>query len=81
MGAAALFALSVAVLAVFLHSVAGQVRDTMARVLLRVAAAAVFAGMVLGATYAVAVFVGSEALTIPEMARTHGILRGFCLRD
>jgi hypothetical protein len=37
--------------------------------------------MVLGATYAVAVFVGSEALTIPEMARTHGILNavGFCL--
>lgn len=81
MGAATLFALSVAAMAVFLHSVAGSVRDGMARILLRVAAGAVFAGMVLGAAYAIVVLVGSEALTIPEMARTHGILNsvGFCL--
>ena len=37
--------------------------------------------MVLSGAYAVADFAGSEALTIPQMARTHGILNavGFCL--
>jgi hypothetical protein len=37
--------------------------------------------MVLAAAYVVADYVGSDALTIPQMARTHGILNavGFCL--
>ena len=37
--------------------------------------------MVLSGAYAVADFMGSDALTIPQMARTHGILNafGFCL--
>jgi hypothetical protein len=37
--------------------------------------------MVLSASYAVADYAGSEVLTIPQMARTHGILNavGFCL--
>jgi hypothetical protein len=50
-------------------------------VLLQVAAGAIFAGIVLSAAYAVADFVGSDVLTIPQMARTHGILNafGFCL--
>jgi hypothetical protein len=49
--------------------------------LLQIAAGAIFAGMVLSGAYAVADFTGSEALTIPQMARTHGILNavGFCL--
>jgi hypothetical protein len=37
--------------------------------------------MVLSGTYAVADYMGSDILTIPQMARTHGILNaiGFCL--
>jgi hypothetical protein len=52
-----------------------------ARILLQAAAGAIFAEMVLSGAYAVADFVGSEALTVPQMARTHGILNaiGFCL--
>jgi len=36
---------------------------------------------VLSASYAVADYAGSEVLTIPQMARTHGILNAvaFCL--
>jgi YndJ-like protein len=81
MTAAILFSASVATLAIFLRSVARQVGDATARTLLQVAAGAVFAGMLFAAAYAVADFVGSDALTIPQMTRTHGILNavGFCL--
>jgi YndJ-like protein len=81
MVAALLFSVSVAALAVFLRSVARQASDATARALLQVAAGAVFAGMVLAAAYVVADFLGSDALTIPQMARTHGIVNavGFCL--
>jgi hypothetical protein len=77
MGAGVVFAVSVAALAVFLRGCGKQASDATARVLLQVAAGAVFAGMVLAGAYAVADFVGSEALTIPQMARTHGLLNGF----
>jgi hypothetical protein len=81
MTAAILFALSVAGLAVFLRACGRRAQDSTARVLLQVAAGAVFAGMILAGMYAVANFRGSDALTIPQMARTHGILNavGFCL--
>jgi hypothetical protein len=81
MGAAILFAISVAALAVALRQCGTQAEEPTARVLLQVAAVAVFAGMVLAGTYAVADFMGSEVLPIPQMARTHGILNciGFCL--
>lgn len=37
--------------------------------------------MMLSGAYAIADYLGSDALTIPQMARTHGILNavGFCL--
>jgi hypothetical protein len=81
MAAAVLFSVSVAGLAVFLRSCIRRVNEATARVLLQVASGAVFAGMVFAAAYVVADFRGSEALTIPQMARTHGILNavGFCL--
>ena len=81
MGAALLFSASVAGLAIFVRAGGRRVKDATARVLLQVAAGAVFAGMVLSGTYAVADFFGSDVLTIPQMARTHGILNavGFCL--
>jgi hypothetical protein len=81
MVAAALFSASVAVLAVFLRLVGRRAEDGMARILLQIASGAVFAGMILAGTYAVADFLGSDALTIPQMVRTHGILNamGFCL--
>ena len=79
--AAAVFSSSVAALAVLLRSYARRVEDREARLLLQIAAGAVFAGMVLSSTYAVADFVGSDVLTIPQMARTHGIFNalGFCM--
>lgn len=81
MGAAILFSMSVAGLAIFLRARGRRAQDGAARILLQIAAGAIFAGMVLSAAYAVADFTGSEALTIPQMARTHGILNavGFCL--
>jgi len=81
MVAALLFSVGVAVLAIFLRGCGKRAKNPTARVLLQVAAGAVFAGMVLAGTYAVADFVNSDALTIPQMARTHGILNaiGFCL--
>jgi len=81
MTAALAFSASVAGLAVFVRACGTRAEDRTAGVLLQVAAGAIFAGMVLAGTYAVADFVGSERLTIPEMARTHGILNamGFCL--
>ena len=81
MVAAILFSVSVAGLAVALRSCGRRAEPRAARVLLQVAAAAVFAGMVLSGVYAVADFMGSDVLTIPQMARTHGILNGvgFCM--
>lgn len=81
MAAALLFSASVAGLAIFLHSSGKHAENPMARRLLQIAAAAVFAGMVLSVTYAVADFLGNDVLTIPQMVRTHGILNafGFCL--
>lgn len=81
MVAALVFSASVAMLAVALHSVAKSVENLSARNYLRAAAVCVFAGMVLSGTYAVADLAGSDVLTIPQMARTHGLLNamGFCL--
>ena len=81
MGAALLFAISVAGLAVCLRSLARTMTDRTPRVLLQVAAVSVFAAMVLAGVYAIADFAGSDGLTIPQMARTHGVLNcvGFCL--
>ena len=81
MGAAVLFSASVAGLAIVLRTQGRKTEDATARVLLQVAAGAIFAGMLLSGAYAVADYMGSDALTIPEMARTHGILNavGFCL--
>jgi YndJ-like protein len=81
MTAAILFSASVAGLAIAVRASGKKAEDATARILLQVAAGAVFAGMVLSATYAVADYMGSEVLTIPQMARTHGILNaiGFCL--
>jgi YndJ-like protein len=81
MSAAILFSASVAVLAIFLRARGMQAHEAAARVLLQVAAGAVFAGMIFSGIYAVTDFAGSSLLTIPEMARTHGIMNamGFCL--
>ena len=81
MAAASLFSVSVAALAILLRSCGRRAEESAARVLLQVAAAAVFAGMVLATVYAIADFYGSDVLTIPQMARTHGILNavGFCM--
>jgi hypothetical protein len=81
MGAAVLFAASIAVFAVFLRMVGRRTGKGMPRVLLQIASGSVFAGMILAGTYAVADFLGVDGLTIPQMVRTHGILNavGFCL--
>jgi len=75
------FSFSVAALALFVRSSGKTTRDSTARVLLQVAPASVFAGMVLSAAYAIADFRGSDVLPIPQMARTHGVLNavGFCM--
>lgn len=81
MVAAILFSASVAGLAIAVRACGRRAGNATARILLQVAAGAVFASMLLSAAYAVANFAGSDALTIPEMARTHGVLNavGFCL--
>jgi hypothetical protein len=81
MGAAILFSASVAGLAVAVRACGTKAENGTARLLLQVAAGAVFAGMVLSGSYAVADYLGSDVLTIPQMARTHGVLNavGFCL--
>ena len=81
MGAAILFSASVAGLAIAVRGCGRKAEDPTARILLQVAAGAVFAGMVLSGVYAVADYMGSDALTIPQMARSHGILNavGFCM--
>jgi hypothetical protein len=55
-----LFGVSLAGLAVCLRSLAKTVTKRTARVLLQVAPASVFAGMVLAGAYAIADFVGSD---------------------
>jgi hypothetical protein len=81
MVAAILFSASVAGLAIAVRGCGRRAENSTARILLQGAAGAVFASMVLSGAYAVADFAGSDALTIPEMARTHGVLNavGFCL--
>ena len=81
MAAAVAFSAGVAGLAIFLRGCGRRAGNGTARILLQVAAGAVFAGMIFSAAYAVADFVGSDVLTIPQMARTHGILNGvgFCM--
>ena len=81
MVAALLFSMSVAGLAILLRACGKKANDGTARILLQVAAGAVFGGMVLSGAYAVGNFLESEVLTIPQMARSHGILNavGFCL--
>lgn len=81
MAAAVLFSASVAGLAISLRVFGNRAENGTARILLQVAAGSVFAGMMLSGTYAIADYLGSDALTIPQMARTHGILNavGFCL--
>jgi hypothetical protein len=81
MGAAVVFSVSVAAHAVILRGCMKNVSDSTARVLLQIASGAVFAAMIFSAAYAVADFAGIYALTIPQMARTHGLLNafGFCM--
>jgi hypothetical protein len=81
MTAAVLFSGGVAALAVFLRNFSRRLENRSARALLQVASAAILVGMLFSGAYAVANFLGSDALTIPEMARTHGLLNamGFCL--
>lgn len=79
--AAVLFSLSVAALAVFIRAAARRCEHTTAKIFLQIAAISVFAAMVLSSVYAVADLAGSDLLTIPQMARTHGLLNavGFCM--
>jgi len=81
MVAAGAFSVSVAGLAVFLRACGRHAGNRTARVLLQTSAVAVFVAMIFAGIYVVADFAGSDALTIPQMARTHGILNavGFCL--
>ena len=81
MAAAILFSVSVAGLAIGLRGFGKRAENATARILLQVAAGAIFAGVLLSGSYAITDYLGSDALTIPQMARTHGILNavGFCL--
>jgi len=81
MAAAVAFSASVAGLAIVLRSFARRAERSAARILLQVSAATGFAGMVLSTAYAIAHFFASEGWTIPQMARSHGILNalGFCM--
>jgi hypothetical protein len=81
MVAAVVFSAGVFALAGFVWMCSARVGDGTARLLLRAAAGAVFVGMALSGTYAVADFVKSDLLPIPRMASTHGVLNavGFCL--
>jgi hypothetical protein len=81
MSAAVMFSMAVAALAVFLRLWGRRASNGTARVMLQVAAGTVFAGMALAGTYAIADWMHSDLMPIPQMARTHGILNavGFCL--
>jgi hypothetical protein len=75
-GAAVIFSASVAALAVALRGVATHGKQRTARWMLEIASGAVFAGVVLSSVYAILNLLGRDALTIPQMVRTHGILNG-----
>jgi hypothetical protein len=81
MVAGIIFSCSVAALAAFLWKYTRAVEEKTARIFLRIAASVIFAGMALSAAYAITDFVGSEALPIPRMASTHGVINavGFCM--
>jgi hypothetical protein len=81
MGAGVVFSASVAALAIGLRFMAKRTRSESARFFLEIAAAGVFAGMVLSSVYAIADFRGRHGSAIPQMASTHGLLNavGFCL--
>ena len=81
MVAGIIFSASVSALAIFVRSYGRKGENGTARLLLQVAAVSVFAGMMFSSAYAVADYLGSDVLTIPQMARTHGIFNavGFCL--
>jgi hypothetical protein len=81
MAAAVAFSASVAALAVVIWLCASRAEAPPARLLLRLGAGAVFLGMALSCIYAVADWLNSDALPIPFMASTHGVLNalGFCL--
>jgi hypothetical protein len=53
-----------------------RVSDWKARTLLGVSSASLITGMVLGAVFAITEFRGNMALSIPQMAWSHGILNG-----
>lgn len=77
MGAGIAFSISVMVLAIFIRACSLEMEENVvARRMLQIAAAAIFAGMVLSGAYAVTDFLGSDVLPIPQMARTHGVLNG-----
>ena len=73
---AAAFAVSLAVTAIGLGQL-GTVRGRVARALLLASSGAVVAGMVLAGIYALGEFLRTGWLSLPEMARTHGILNAF----
>ena len=81
MSAGVVFSLSVAALAIGVRSLGSRAQSTTARILLQIAPACVFAGVVLAAVFAILDFRGSDVLPIPQMARTHGLLNavGFCM--
>jgi len=81
MVAAVLFSASVAGLAIVLRANARKIGDAAARVLLQVAAIAIFVGMMFAGAYAFAGYLGHGGVTIAQMTRSHGILNavGFCL--
>lgn len=55
---------------------AGELRSTVARVLLRIGAALLIPGMLLVIVYSVGEYTGQYWLMIPQMAHTHGLLNG-----
>jgi hypothetical protein len=74
--AALALAVSVAGLGGIQLRLAARVNDPTARLLLRVASLAVFAGLALACVYVVGEQSGKAWLTIPEMASAHGALNG-----
>jgi hypothetical protein len=79
----AAFAVSLAVAAIGLLQLGAvrTLRSRGARVLLVISSSAVVAAMALSAVYALGEFLRTGWLSIPEMARTHGLLNalGFVL--
>jgi hypothetical protein len=81
MVAAVMFSASVAGLAIVLRASGRKMQDAAARLLLQVAAGAIFVGMMFAGAYALADYLGRGGLTIAQMTQSHGILNGvgFCL--